>query len=346
VTVSINATRDFRVGQSYSNDQIRFSLEVENLGGIRPSLDSRRNLRHVAVLTTAAGASRVHSENPYRDRIEGDILIYTAQGRKGDQDLGGRNKRLLEQYAVPVPLFGFMNVGKQEYRFLGLLELLRSYPETQVDTSGKPRRAWLFEFRIHSEPNVVPLDHASTICAQILAESRRTISELERQVAALAENRPETEVIPFPAIEKLRAQMFQAHPISFEGLVKELMLASRFVNVSVTRASGDGGIDVNAFVGEADDYFSGTHVQVQVKRWRHAVGSVEINNFRGALDTTAKGVFITTSHYTRAATVEARLPSKPCITLIDGSRFASMVLHSRIDCAALLKKDDRANHSV
>jgi restriction endonuclease Mrr len=229
-----------------------------------------------------------------------------------------------------------MNVGKQEYRFLGLLELLRSYPETQVDTNGQPRKVWLFEFRIHPEPSVVPIDCASVLCAQILADSRKTVSELEREVAGPSENQTETEIIPFPAIEKLRAQMFQAHPVSFERLVKELMEASRFVNVSVTKVSGDGGIDVNAFVGEADDYFAGTHVQVQVKRWRHAVGSVEINSFRGALDTTAKGVFVTTSHYTRAAMVEARLPSKPCITLIDGSRFASMVMHSRIDCKALL----------
>lgn len=338
--VSINAISEFRIGQLYSNDQIRFSLEVENLGGIRPALDSRKNLRHVAVLTTAAEANRVHSENPYCDRIEGDILVYTAQGRKGDQDLGGRNKRLLEQYAAPVPFFGFINVGKQEYRFLGLLELLRNYQETQVDTRGEPRKVWLFEFRIHSEPNVVPIDHAPVICAQLLAESRRATPELERELANPVEEMPSgKELVPFREIEKLRAQMLQIDPISFEGLVKTLMQASRFVDVAVTRASGDGGIDVNAFVDETDDFFAGTHVQVQVKRWRHAVGSVEVNNFRGALNTTAKGVFITTSHYTRAAIGEARHPSKPCITLIDGGRFAAMVMHNKIDYTAFLRHE-------
>jgi len=49
-------------------------------------------------------------------------------------------------------------------------------------------------------------------------------------------------------------------------------------------ASGDGGIDVNAHVEETSDFFAGTHVQVQVKRWRHSVGSVEINKFRGAFE--------------------------------------------------------------
>jgi restriction system protein len=89
--------------------------------------------------------------------------------------------------------------------------------------------------------------------------------------------------------------------------------------------SGDGGIDLNAYVEEASDFFAGTHVQVQVKRWRHAIGSVDINNFRGALSATAKGIFVTTSRYTRAALLEARHQFKPCITLIDGGRLSGMV---------------------
>lgn len=92
----MNKLTSFRVGENYTNDQIRFSLDLENLGGIRPSLDSDGNVRHVAILTAAEESGRLLTENPYRDRIEGDILIYTAQGREGDQALTGRNKRLIE----------------------------------------------------------------------------------------------------------------------------------------------------------------------------------------------------------------------------------------------------------
>jgi len=125
----MNKLSSFKVGELYSNDQIRFTLDLENLGGIRPALDSRGNVRHVAILTTAEESDKPLAENPYRDRIEGDVLIYTAQGREGDQQLIGRNKRLVEQYAIPTPFFGFINLGKQVYRFLGLLELLRHYQE-------------------------------------------------------------------------------------------------------------------------------------------------------------------------------------------------------------------------
>jgi hypothetical protein len=54
-------------------------------------------------MTTAEESARSFAENPYHDRIEGDVLIYTAQGREGDQQLSGRNKRLIEQYTLPIP---------------------------------------------------------------------------------------------------------------------------------------------------------------------------------------------------------------------------------------------------
>jgi len=108
------------------------------------------------------------------------------------------------------------------------------------------------------------------------------------------------------------------------------MERSGFIKVTVTPVSGDGGIDVNGYVDEANEFFSGTHVQAQVKRWRHAIGSPEINSFRGALSTTAKGVFITTSHFTRAAVTEARHVSKPSIALIDGNTLANLVLRNEV----------------
>lgn len=329
----MNKLSCFTVGEIYSNDQIRFTLELENLGGIRPALDSRGNVRHVAILTAAAESSRLRSENPYQDRIEGDILIYTAQGREGDQQLTGRNKRLIEQYSVPTPFFGFVNLGKQTYRFLGLLELLRHYQENQADSTGLMRKVWLFEFQIHEDPSVIPIDEAIAISARVLTDSRsrRGWTSLERDVAEAVPSEAVVEGVQSLEIEQIRYRLMLLAPYDFEKFIQMLMAKSGFRDVSITPASGDGGIDVNAYVEETNDFFSGTHVQAQVKRWRHAVGSIEINKFRGALMTTAKGVFVTTSHYTRAALLEARHEHKPCITLIDGSRLSTIV--SRLQVA-------------
>jgi hypothetical protein len=328
----MNKLTFFTVGETYTNDQIRFSLDLENLGGIRPSLDSSRRVRHVAVMTAAEDSGRLQIENPYRDRIEGNILIYTAQGREGDQVLTGRNKRLIEQYSAPTPFFGFTNIGRQTYRFLGLLELLRHYQENQADIRGTLRRVWVFEFLIHSRPETVPIEEAGSISAALLAEARRTgeLARSEREVTSLPQTSSAVVGATVGDLEAVRGRLFQFAPHDFEHFIKLVLECSGLVDVSVTRASGDGGVDVNAYVDERNDLFAGTHVQAQVKRWRHAVGSPEINNFRGALSTTAKGVFVTTSHFTRAAVSEARHESKPSIALIDGEKLAGMVIRNNV----------------
>ena|SRR2546429_1123010 len=326
----------FHVGDLYTNDQIRLSLELENLGGIRPSVDSTKKLRHLAIMTAAQESGRSLAENPYQDRIEGDVLTYTAQGREGDQQLSGRNKRLIEQYTSPIPFYGFINVGRQTYRFLGLLELLRHYQEMQADARRTLRKVWLFEFRIHSRPDLVPIDQASAISASLLSESRKKnpLAEQEREIASISDDEKRIDDSPLLfEIEDVRSCLFQIKPYRFEQFIKIIMEANGFCDVSVTAKSGDGGIDINAYVDEANDFFGGTHVQAQVKRWRHSVGSVEINKFRGALSITAKGVFITTSHYTRAALVEAQHTFKPRITLIDGSRLSSIIIRSGVNVA-------------
>ena len=138
--------KSFTVGELYTNDDLRFSLNVENLGGIRPALDAQGRVRHVAIITSDLETDRNISENPYADRIEGSVLTYTAAGREGDQALTGRNKRLDEQYHNPTPFFGFANIGHQRYRFLGLLQLIRHFRDVQADRKGNLRSVWMFEF--------------------------------------------------------------------------------------------------------------------------------------------------------------------------------------------------------
>ncbi len=275
----MQAVTCFQVGENYTNDQIRFSLDLENIGGIRPALDAQKNVRHVAIITAAEESGKLRAENPYRDRIEGDILVYTAQGREGDQQITGRNKRLIEQYTFPTRFFGFMNLGKQTYRFLGLLELVRHYQEVQADKSNELRKVWVFEFRIHSIPKVVLINEAPVISANLIAESRaqNPLSSLEREITTVSEQEIPSASTDYLEVEHLRSRFFQMTPYGFEQFIKDVMEVNGFIEVSVTSASGDGGIDINAYVDEPNDFFAGTHVQVQVKRWRHSVGSIEIN---------------------------------------------------------------------
>ena len=86
----------FRVGETYTHEEVYRELKVGNAGGIRPCLDDKGEVRRIVVMTSEASA-RVMSENPYHDRVEGSVLVYTATGREGQQAFSGMNRRLLDQ---------------------------------------------------------------------------------------------------------------------------------------------------------------------------------------------------------------------------------------------------------
>src|SRR5204862_6986244 len=136
--------------------------------------------------------------------------------------------------------------GRQTYQFLCLLELLRHYQETQADKKGSVRKVWLFEFRIHSSPDVIPIGEASSIMASLLAESRKSnpLTTLDREVTESIESEF-TEIPRAADVESIRAHLLQIPPLDFEHFIKTIMERSGFVSVSVTRASGDGGVDLD-----------------------------------------------------------------------------------------------------
>lgn len=334
----MNTVSQFVVGEQYTNDQIRYTLNLENMGGIRPSIGDNGRMRHLALMTATDTARKRKQENPYRDQIEGNVLCYTATGREGDQLLTGKNKRLLEQYDYPLPFYGFANEGRQIYRFLGLLELVRHYQEPQLDTQGQIRNAWIFELHIHAQPNVVPVDLAAQIAVQAISQSRQQRKQVGEDRAVITPANPtiERERIEFVTLEQMRCSLLTVDPYQFEHLLKAMAEKCGFVDVAVTKSSGDAGIDLYGTAPDTDDFFAGTLVQFQAKRWRHAVGSVEINGFRGALNVSSKGVFVTTSHFTRAAAEEARHEMKPSITLIDGQRLSSILRRVGLDLTPFL----------
>src|SRR3990167_8538066 len=144
----------FEIGKHYSNDQIHYALEVANLGGIRPKLNSQNELDFV-VLITSSEENKKAVRNPYADRIEGNVLTYTGAGLKGEQAISGVNKRLLEQIENPVPILGFVKEAVNKYKFVGFLFLLRHYEDYQLDIEGSMRKVWIFEFQIVSETPLI-----------------------------------------------------------------------------------------------------------------------------------------------------------------------------------------------
>ncbi|MBO7381349.1 MAG: restriction endonuclease [Neisseriaceae bacterium] len=110
------------------------------------------------------------------------------------------------------------------------------------------------------------------------------------------------------------------NPFSFEVLTQRLLRECGFVDVEVTKKTGDGGID-----GTGKFKLNGIftfNVAFQCKRYNGSVGAAAIRDFRGSLTTDIeKGLFITTGNFTREAKEEAIKSGKKQIDLIDGDEF-------------------------
>lgn len=118
-------------------------------------------------------------------------------------------------------------------------------------------------------------------------------------------------------------------PIKFErfarGLLQKMNL--EIDPIKGIAASGDNGIDGFAYCLD-DQSLKTTRVAIQCKRYTNgAVGSPEINNLRGAIDTNRAdyGVLITTSYFSKEAIESSRMGSTP-ITLIDGERLVDLMI--------------------
>ncbi len=117
--------------------------------------------------------------------------------------------------------------------------------------------------------------------------------------------------------EKLKAVLMEMKPDAFERLIKRLLRESGFYQVEVTGKSGDGGIDGKGIFRIAG--FISFNVLFQCKKWKNSINSSEIRDFRGGLQGRAdKGLFVTTSNFTRDAIKEASREGAPPIDLIDG----------------------------
>lgn len=109
-------------------------------------------------------------------------------------------------------------------------------------------------------------------------------------------------------------------PSAFERLIQRLLRESGFVQVEVTGQSGDGGIDGHGILRLGG--LLSFHVIFQAKRWKGAVGSGQVRDFRGAMVGRAdKGLLITTGAFTKDALKEATRDGAPAIDLVDGDQL-------------------------
>ena len=118
-------------------------------------------------------------------------------------------------------------------------------------------------------------------------------------------------------------------PYQFEHLVRDLLEAMGYDDVTVTRESGDKGVDVVARV-----QFGITTITevVQVKRQQGTIGRPLIDQLRGALPYhgAIRGTLITLGKFSSGCAEAALFPGAAPISLIDGPRLLDLLVEHEV----------------
>jgi len=126
---------------------------------------------------------------------------------------------------------------------------------------------------------------------------------------------------------KVRKHIEQMDPTAFEWLARALLLKLGYKDVTVTKRSGDGGVDVRATLsagGVAD-----IPTCVQAKRQQN-VGRPIVQSLRGSLGAHDAGLLVTSGRFSDEAREEAKDPHKVPIALIDGLKLTELLLDLEI----------------
>lgn len=128
---------------------------------------------------------------------------------------------------------------------------------------------------------------------------------------------------------KMRKLLEEMNPYHFEYLIRDLLAAMGYEDVTVTSQSGDKGVDVVANI-----QFGITDITevVQVKRHKANIGRQIIDQLRGALPyhRAIRGTLITLSDFTQGSKDAAIFSGAAPITLIDGDRLIDLLFEHEI----------------
>ncbi len=166
-----------------------------------------------------------------------------------------------------------------------------------------------------------------------MTRNESEVEEMESSGSALTELTPDERIDA--AVQELNRAVavelldtiLKMPPMFFESLVLDLLRALGYGttddDLQRVGGSGDGGIDGIISL----DRLGFEKIYVQAKRWQHSVGRPEIQAFYGALSArrAKKGVFITTSTFTREAR-EFENHVGETVVLIDGTRLTSLMI--------------------
>lgn len=227
-----------------------------------------------------------------------------------------------------------LNVGVAEYFSLSEAQLSIAFPDNKEFIFTHRMRASRYSLikqdyiKEVSKLNYQITDHGLALLNDNTEEINEEIEELEKVVDPFEIIQDKVEEIEDELITKLVDELKKGHWRRLENIVVELLTAMGYGDGQVTERTNDGGLD--GIIKE--DKLGLDNIYVQAKRWENTVGRPEVMSFSGALDAKGarKGIFITTSTFTKGAEEYVdRLETKKII-LIGGKKLARLMIENDI----------------
>lgn len=165
---------------------------------------------------------------------------------------------------------------------------------------------------------------------ELLNESRKEIEseieEMEKIVDPITIVKQNIAELEDKLAEDLLKEIQKIHWVKFEDIVIELLTVMGYGDGEVTQRSNDEGLDGVI----KEDKLGLDNIYVQAKRYKegNSVGRDAVQSFSGALDSKGarKGVFITTSYFTKGAKEYAERLEVKKIILISGKEMANLMI--------------------
>ena len=118
-------------------------------------------------------------------------------------------------------------------------------------------------------------------------------------------------------------------PKGFEEFCALILRHTGFENVLTLGGKGDRGVDGEGYL--LLNRFVRTKVLFQCKRYQDPVGPEKVRDFRGAIQGRAdRGIFLTTSSFTRDARIEAARENATPIELVDIERLMTIMIEEKL----------------
>lgn len=213
----------------------------------------------------------------------------------------------LNEDILSIPHLNSTSLSEVNYRLAWARTLLKNYGAIE----NSARSVWSIKPEF-SEIKAVDGGYIDKNCRNISKNKDGETKDIED-----SDGLPE-EVKPWR--KRLYDVLTNMDPYGFERLTQRVLRECGFIQVEVTKKSGDGGIDGTGKL-RINGIFS-FNIAFQCKRYQGVVSSGDIRDFRGSLTTNIeKGVFITTGSFSKSAIEEASSPGKQQIDLIDGEEF-------------------------